>query len=69
MRDTTERPEGVMAGTLKLTGTEEESIYRACRNLLTDREAYRKMAEAKNPYGDGTASRQIREILEVELER
>ena len=64
MRDTTERPEGVEAGTLKLTGTGTEAIYRECRRLLTDQELYRKMSEAKNPYGDGTASRQIREILE-----
>ena len=64
MRDTTERPEGVAAGTLKLTGTGTEAIYRECRRLLTDQELYRKMSEAKNPYGDGTASRQIREILE-----
>ena len=64
MRDTTERPEGVEAGTLKLTGTGTEAIYRECRRLLTDQELYRKMSEANNPYGDGTASRQIREILE-----
>lgn len=64
MRDTTERPEGVAAGTLKLTGTGTEAIYRECRRLLTDQELYRKMSEAKNLYGDGTASRQIREILE-----
>ena len=68
MRDTTERPEGIAAGTLKLTGTEEETIYRACKTLLEDPEAYRQMAEAVNPYGDGTASRQIREILEHALE-
>lgn len=67
MRDTTERPEGVEAGTLKLTGTGEESIYQACRCLLTDPEAYRRMAEAKNPYGDGTASIQITQILEKQL--
>lgn len=68
MRDTTERPEGVEAGTLKLTGTEEDSIYQACRELLEDPDEYRRMAEAVNPYGDGTASRQIRKILEDELE-
>ena len=67
MRDTTERPEGVAAGTLRLTGTEEEAIYQACRQLLTDPEEYGRMAQAKNPYGDGTASRQIRAILEREL--
>lgn len=67
MRNTTERPEGVAAGTLKLTGTEEENIYRTCKTLLEDPEAYRLMAQAKNPYGDGTASRQIADILEREL--
>lgn len=68
MRDTTERPEGVAAGTLKLTGTEEESIYQACRELLENPVEYRRMAEAVNPYGDGTASQQIRQILEHEWE-
>lgn len=67
MRDTTERPEGVEAGTLKLTGTSEESIYNACKQLLEDSDAYRQMAEAKNPYGDGYASSRIRAILETEL--
>lgn len=67
MRDTTERPEGVAAGTLRLTGTAEEAIYSACKELLEDPEEYRKMAEAKNPYGDGYASKRIREILEREL--
>ena len=64
MRDTTERPEGVEAGTLKLTGTGMENIYRECRRLLSDPEIYREMSEAKNPYGDGTASIKIRKILE-----
>ena len=54
MRDTTERPEGVEAGTLN----------RECRRLLTEPETYRKMSEARNPYGDGTASIKIRKILE-----
>ena len=67
MRDTTERPEGVQAGTLKLTGTGEEAIYAACRTLLDDPQAYRRMAQAQNPYGDGTASRQIADILEGAL--
>ncbi len=67
MRNTTERPEGVEAGTLELTGTEEESIYAACDRLLNNPEAYRKMSEAKNPYGDGKASVRIRKILEEEL--
>lgn len=66
MRDTTERPEGVAAGTLLLTGTGEEAIYQAAHRLLTDPEVYRKMSETKNPYGDGTASKQIRAILEEE---
>lgn len=65
MRDTTERPEGVKAGTLKLTGTSEEEIYEACRNLLIDSDLYRDMAKAKNPYGDGKASVRIRKMLEL----
>ena len=64
MRDTTERPEGVEARTLKLVGTKMEDIYRECRRLLTEPETYRKMSEARNPYGDGTASIKIRKILE-----
>ena len=64
MRDTTERPEGVEAGTLKLTGTGMENIYRECKKLLTDRAIYREMSEARNPYGDGTASIKIGKILE-----
>ena len=64
MRDTTERPEGVEAGTLKLTGTSEDGIYDNCRTLLVDSNAYEEMSEAKNPYGDGMASVRIREFLE-----
>lgn len=67
MRDTTERPEGVEAGTLKLTGTGEETIYKECKKLLTNPEVYRQMSEAKNPYGDGKASQRIRKILEKQL--
>lgn len=67
MRDTTERPEGVQAGTLRLVGTEEASIYTAVKQLLSDEQAYLNMAHASNPYGDGTASRQIAEILAREL--
>lgn len=63
MRDTTERPEGVAAGTLKLVGTDEEVIYQACRTLLTDRDAYDAMSKAVNPFGDGHASERIVEIL------
>ena len=64
MRDTTERPEGVEAGTLMLAGTKMDDIYRECRQLLTELEIYRKMSKARNPYGDGTASIKIRKILE-----
>ena len=59
LRDTTERPEGVEAGTLKLAGTDEEVIYQLGKELLGDKEAYAKMANASNPYGDGNASRYI----------
>lgn len=63
MRDTTERPEGVEAGTLRLVGTDEEVIYREVRRLLDQRE-YEVMSHAVNPYGDGYASRRIADILE-----
>ena len=59
LRDTTERPEGVEAGTLKLVGTSEDSVYRTMSQLLSNKEAYNSMAKAKNPYGDGLASRRI----------
>lgn len=65
MRDTTERPEGIAAGTLKLVGTEEDNIYRCFTELLDDPAAYKQMSGAKNPYGDGTASKQIADILEL----
>lgn len=64
MRDTTERPEGVQAGTLRLVGTDFDGIYAACRELLTNPHSYKIMSKAQNPYGDGQASRRIREILE-----
>lgn len=64
MRDTTERPEGVEAGTLKLVGTNEDDIYRIFTNLIHNEEEYRTMSESKNPYGDGSASIQIANILE-----
>ena len=64
MRDTTERPEGVAAGTLKLVGTDEETIYQEMTRLLTDSAAYEAMSHASNPYGDGFASRRIADILE-----
>lgn len=67
MRDTTERPEGIAAGTLKLVGTEEETIYRCFTELLDDPAVYHRMSGAKNPYGDGTASKQIADILEQSL--
>lgn len=63
MRDTTERPEGIEAGTLKLVGTKEEDIYREFDKLLTDAEAYQKMSVASNPYGDGHACKRIVEAL------
>lgn len=64
MRDTTERPEGVEAGTLRLVGTDEETIYNNFKELLEDQEAYKKMAHACNPYGDGKACVRIADILE-----
>jgi UDP-N-acetylglucosamine 2-epimerase (non-hydrolysing) len=63
MRDTTERPEGVAAGTLKLVGTSEEVVYETCRNLLEDTLAYHAMSEISNPYGDGHASERIADVL------
>lgn len=64
MRDTTERPEGVLAGTLRLIGTEEESIYNAFKELLQNKELYEKMSKAVNPYGDGFASKRIVDVIE-----
>lgn len=66
MRDTTERPEGIKAGTLKLVGTNEEVIYDNFTLLLDDKLAYERMSKASNPYGDGFASRRIADILESE---
>lgn len=63
MRDTTERPEGIAAGTLKLVGTSEETIYREFKRLLTDSEAYASMSNASNPYGDGFASKRIADVI------
>lgn len=59
LRDTTERPEGISAGTLKLVGTDEETIYNETKKLLTDNKEYEKMSHASNPYGDGHASERI----------
>ena len=63
MRDTTERPEGIKAGTVKLVGTEETVIYDEFKRLLTDMEAYNAMSHASNPYGDGHACERIADIL------
>ncbi|MBW3698905.1 UDP-N-acetylglucosamine 2-epimerase (non-hydrolyzing) [Bacillus aerophilus] len=63
LRDTTERPEGVKAGTLKLAGTDEETIYQMAKELLEDKQEYDNMSKASNPYGDGRASKRIVEML------
>lgn len=63
LRDTTERPEGIEAGTLKLAGTDEETIYKLAKTLLVDEEAHKEMAKASNPYGDGFASKRIVEAI------
>jgi len=63
LRDTTERPEGVAAGTLKLIGTEEETVFQEVKRLLEDEEVYQLMARASNPYGDGKASERILSFL------
>ena len=65
MRDTTERPEGVESGVLRLVGTDEETICRNFRELLENRDSYDAMAHACNPYGDGFAARRIVDILET----
>lgn len=67
MRDTTERPEGVMAGTLRLVGTDENTLYASVREMLDDAFSYQQMAHAANPYGDGQASQRIAQILDREL--
>jgi len=64
MRDTTERPEGIKAGTLKLVGTDEDVIYDNFKLLLINKEAYERMSKASNPYGDGLACKRIADILE-----
>lgn len=63
LRDTTERPEGIEAGTLKLAGTDEETIYQLASELLTNNEKYEQMSKASNPYGDGKASKRIVEAI------
>lgn len=65
MRDTTERPEGIAAGTLKLVGTDENTIYRNFKELLENKSSYEAMSKASNPYGDGFACKRIADILEV----
>ena len=67
MRDTTERPEGIKAGTLKLVGTDEDNIYRHFKELLENDSVYQAMSQASNPYGDGTACKKIADILEGEV--
>ncbi len=67
MRDTTERPEGIAAGTLKLVGTDEDVIYNNFKQLLEDADEYAKMSNASNPYGDGFASKRIADILTAEV--
>ena len=64
MRDTTERPEGIAAGTLKLVGTNEDAIYKSFKLLLEDSVEYNRMSHACNPYGDGNACVRIADILE-----
>jgi UDP-N-acetylglucosamine 2-epimerase (non-hydrolysing) len=68
LRTSTERPEALETGATVLAGVEESDIYNISKELLTDKEKYDKMARAKNPYGDGTASRQIVDIIEKEVE-
>jgi len=63
MRDTTERPEGIAAGTLKLVGTDEDVIYHNFKVLLEDEAEYKAMSNASNPYGDGFACKRIADIL------
>lgn len=67
MRNTTERPEGIHAGTLKLVGTNEDVIYNTFRELLDDKNEYNNMSKASNPYGDGFASKRIADILEMDV--
>lgn len=67
MRETTERPEGIEAGTLRLVGTNGETIFHVCRELLDDQDIYRRMSVAKSPYGDGYAAVKIADIIESRL--
>ena len=63
MRETTERPEGILAGTVKIVGTNKEKIVKETQELLNNPEAYEKMSKAVNPYGDGKAAQRIVKIL------
>lgn len=65
LRDTTERPEGVKAGTLKLVGTDTKKVKEAMESLLTDEALYKEMSEAPNPYGDGKAAERIVQAIKV----
>lgn len=67
LRDTTERPEGIEAGTLKLAGIKEEDIYKYTFELLTDKELSNKMSKSLNPYGDGKASKRIVDVIRKEF--
>lgn len=67
MRDTTERPEGIAAGTLKLVGTDEETIYQNFKELLENQDSYAKMSQSSNPYGDGFTCKRIVDILEEKM--
>jgi UDP-N-acetylglucosamine 2-epimerase (non-hydrolysing) len=69
LRDTTERPEGIEAGTLKLAGTEEETIYALAKELLIDEDVYKQMSQASNPYGDGLASKRICDAISYYFNR
>ncbi len=69
LRDTTERPEGIEAGTLKLAGTEEETIYTLAKELLIDEGVYKQMSQASNPYGDGLASKRICDAISYYFNR
>ncbi|MBY0076869.1 non-hydrolyzing UDP-N-acetylglucosamine 2-epimerase [Priestia aryabhattai] len=69
LRDTTERPEGIEAGTLKLAGTEEETIYTLAKELLIDEGVYKQMSQASNPYGDGLASKRICDVISYYFNR
>lgn len=69
LRDTTERPEGIEAGTLKLAGTEEETIYTLAKDLLIDEGVYKQMSQASNPYGDGLASKRICDAISYYFNR